>query len=270
MSRPATDNGIQAVEYSPRSVQRALAARADGARIVAGVSRCRPGRPRPSRARLLAGLFVVATWSAAGTAVGATPADPVAGPAPDPAVDSVADPVADAESALAFRTDRAPVALVLDSIGAMLGLDVVLEGEPQALFSGEIRGSLVDALTGLQTVEPLLFDVHEGTLDVLPGSAATTERLANDVAAILPISAVLALGSPLPSNRIQSDTSGTLISGHPAFVTRAARGLRALLAMRGLAIADPQAPERSGSTATLDGRQELLDGLVSIPGFNTL
>jgi len=221
---------------------------------------------------MLAGLFVVATWSAAGTAVGASPAGPVVGPAPDPAVGS--DPAADAESALAFRTDRAPVALVLDSIGAMLGLDVVLdvvlEGEPQALFSGEIRGSLADALIGLQAVEPLLFDVHEGTLYVLPGSAATTERLANDVSAILPISAVLALGSPLPSNRIQSDTSGTLISGHPAFVTRAAEGLRALLAMRGLAIADSQSPGRGGSAATLDGRQELLDGLVSIPGFDTL
>jgi len=179
-------------------------------------------------------------------------------------------PAPDAEPVLAFRTDRAPVALVLDSIGAVLGLDVTLDAQPAALVSGPIQGTLAEALTELQAIEPLVFDLHEGVLHALPASASIDERLAIDVSATLPMSVVLSLGSSLPANRIQSDPSGTRITGHPAFVTRTVQGLQALLAMRGLAIGEPGSMDDVDSAAARFGSDDPLSGLEAIPGFNTL
>jgi|GEM_PF-6475547 len=173
------------------------------------------------------------------------------------------------DAVMAFRTDRAPVPLVLDSIGAVLELEVVVDALPVALVSGPIQGTLADALTELQAIEPLVFDVHEGVLHVLPASASISERLDNDVSATLPMSSVLSLGSSLPANRIESDVSGTRVSGHPMFVNRTVQGLRALLAMRGLAVADPD-DRGDSAAASLSSVDDPLSGLEAIPGFNTL
>ncbi|MBX2882860.1 MAG: hypothetical protein KTR32_23115 [Granulosicoccus sp.] len=129
-----------------------------------------------------------------------------------------------------IRVNEAPVEMVVREISTLTGRTLEIDAPLDGRISGQLTGTLHEALAAVADQTPLVFDFDETTLRVADESAKITSSIVTgeepiDADAREALSAKL-----LPGNEIIFRENEVLVSGHPQFVRRTARGITAAVA----------------------------------------
>ena len=137
--------------------------------------------------------------------------------------DDVVPPELQSDEQISVWVDDASLGLFVSQLATITGREAQVEGEMTATVSGIFNGSILDALSEVREQTPVIFDMDETTLAVVPESARSmTTVTLGTTAADDQLLKTLMTDMP-PGNDILVRDGEALISGHPAFVQRTAK-----------------------------------------------
>lgn len=212
----------------------------------------RCGEPRARRvpssapARLRAGLFALSCCSVLATATVQADTN-----------DTATAPSTAAVTDISLWVKDAPLSLVVTQLAQLSGREAEIEGSLGMPVSGRFHGSVAQALTDLSAAYPVLFDLEGDTLRATNGDSAShvsvavpSEELSEEFRAQL-------FEQVSPGNDIEIRADAVRVSGHPAFVSRAA-------AMVTAAAADSGARHLVGQKAGADSDNAVADSATTV------
>ena len=136
--------------------------------------------------------------------------------------DDVVPPELQSDEQISVWVDDASLGLFVSQLATITGREAQVEGDMTATVSGIFNGSMLDALSEVREQTPVIFDMDETRLAVVPESARSmTTVTLGTTAADDQLLKTLMTDMP-PGNDILVRDGEALISGHPAFVERTA------------------------------------------------
>ena len=126
------------------------------------------------------------------------------------------------DSQMSVWANNASLDLFVEQLASLTGRNVSIEGDLQGEVSGSFNGSLRDTLSEVSEQFPILFDLDDKMLGVVPVAMSERQSIAfNDTVLDAPMQKAM-LVDLLPGNAVQFDDENeqVIVSGHPDFVER--------------------------------------------------
>ena len=195
--------------------------------------------------------------------------------------DNVVPPERQSDERISVWVDDASLGIFVSQLATITGREARIEGDMTATVSGIFNGSMLDALEEVREQTPVIFDMDETSLAVVPESARSSATVVlGTTTSDDQLLKTLMTDMP-PGNDILLRDGEAFISGHPAFVERTANTMIVAFAKTDLTepvvvsaaakvmqSEDVTEPDESVQTETASAPKPIR-WVTDIPGFDT-
>ena len=199
-------------------------------------------------------------------------------------MDDVIPPEQQSDEQISVWVDDAALDLFVSQLATITGREAQVEGDLTATVSGVFNGSMLDALAEVREQTPVIFDMDDTSLAVMPESARLSATVAlGTTTSDDQLLKTLMTDMP-PGNDILVRDGEALISGHPSFVERVAKTMTVAYAksektdltepvvvssaVQAIPSEDAAEPDASVETETVSTPRPIR-WVTDIPGFDT-